>query len=72
MSDVEMRNKLFEIILEIDRLSVKKDYDGLRMLHYNNCNWLQSVGLSEDYYNYLFENEIKPSMLIDNQPTVNE
>ena len=70
MSDVEMRNKLFEIILEIDRLSVKKDYDGLRILHYSNCNWLQSVGLNEDYYNYLFENEIKPSMLIDSQPTV--
>lgn len=67
MSDVEMRNKLFEIILEIDRLSMKKDYSGLIMLHYNNCNWLQSVGLSEDYYDYLFENEIKPSMLKKNQ-----
>lgn len=53
-----IKNKLFETILEVDKLSVKKDYGGLRKLHYKNCDWLKAVGLGEEYYKYLFENEI--------------
>ena len=51
-----IKKRLFELIYRIDELSVHDDSETeLRILHYNNCDWLKSHDLSEEYYNYVIE-----------------
>ena len=59
-----LEQKLFELMLAIDVLSVKKDYAGLRNKHFEDMNWINEHGMDEDYYNYLFTHYIKPGKLI--------
>lgn len=62
-----LEQKLFELMLAIDVLSVKKDYAGLRNKHFKDMNWINEHGMDEDYYNYLFTHYIKPGKLIQEE-----
>ena len=49
-----IKKKLFELIWEIDGFSANnKDATDLRVLHYQNCDWLGAHDLSEEYYEYM-------------------
>lgn len=66
-----LEQKLFELMLAIDVLSVKKDYKGLRIKHYKDMNWINEHGMDEDYYNYLFTHYIKPGKLVEGEENGN-
>ena len=51
----ELKQHLFELSNMLDVASVKKDYQALRLLHYQNQQWIKEHGLGEEYYNYFCE-----------------
>lgn len=67
MTNGDSVNVLFEQIYLIDKTSLmlergSKEYNAFRKIHYDNCKNIEAAGLSEEYYNYLFDHVIKPSM----------
>lgn len=54
MTEEELKHHLYELSLALDMYSAGKDYVALRRTHYNNIEWLQNKGLTEEYYNVLF------------------
>lgn len=63
------REKLFELILWTDEITValcrllpEEEYKEFRAKHYENMKFIAAAGLKEEYYNYMFEHYIKPSL----------
>lgn len=54
MSAEELKEHLYELSYALDSYSAGKDYVALRRTHYDNIEWLQKHGLTEEYYNVLF------------------
>lgn len=54
MNEEELKMHIYELSLALDMYSAGKDYINLRKTHYNNLEWLQQKGLTEEYYNVLF------------------
>ena len=51
-----IKKRLFELIYRIDEFTAgEKDETDLRIVHYQNCDWLKSHDLSEEYYNYMMD-----------------
>lgn len=68
------QEKLFELILWTDtttvalrRLLPEEEYRKYRAKHYENMNFISATGLSDEYYDYMFEHHIKPSLEEQNQ-----
>lgn len=54
MSEEELKQHLYELSYALDNYSAGKDYVALRRTHYDNIEWLQKHGLTEEYYEVLF------------------
>ena len=54
MSEEELKQHLYELSVALDYYSAGKDYVALRKTHYDNIEWLQKHGLTEEYYGVLF------------------
>lgn len=54
MTNEELKEHLFELSYALDNYSAGKDYVALRRTHYDNIEWLQKHGLTDEYYNVLF------------------
>ncbi len=54
MSDEELKQHIYELSYALDNYSAGKDYVALRRTHYDNIEWLQKHGLTEEYYKVLF------------------
>lgn len=48
----ELKAHIFKLSFALDIQSAGKDYDGLRITHYNNQRWIHDNGLQEEYYKY--------------------
>lgn len=53
-----LKSKLFELIQEIDKCSITKDYGELRKKHYENMDWVKENGYMGEYYE-VFSNAIR-------------
>lgn len=56
MTEEELKDHIYELSEALDRYSAGKDYVALRRVHYENIEWLQKNGLTNEYYNVLFAN----------------
>lgn len=63
------QEKLFELILWTDTTTValsrilpEEVYKKYRSKHYENMNFISAAGLSEEYYRYMYEHHIRPSL----------
>lgn len=54
MTEEELKDHIYELSIALDTYSAGKDYVALRRTHYNNIEWLQEHGLTNEYYNVLF------------------
>ena len=54
MTIKELKKHLYELSYALDNYSAGKDYVALRRTHYDNIEWLQKHGLTDEYYNVLF------------------
>ncbi len=54
MTDTELKQHLYELSYALDAYSAGKDYVALRRTHYDNIEWLQKHGLTDEYYEVLF------------------
>ena len=54
MSEEEIKQHLYELSYALDNYSAAKDYVALRRAHYDNIEWLQQHGFTEEYYEVLF------------------
>ena len=54
MTEAELKQHLYELSYALDNYSAGKDYVMLRRTHYDNIEWLQKHGLTEEYYEVLF------------------
>lgn len=54
MTGEELKQHIYELSYALDTHSAGKDYIALRRTHYNNIEWLQKNGLTEEYYGVLF------------------
>lgn len=52
--DVLMQH-YFELSLALDKFSVRKDYEALRILHYANIEWMKEHNLAQGYYKTFYE-----------------
>lgn len=58
--ELKLKQRLFKIIYELDKGRIRKDYDALALLHYDNIFWLYDNSLIREYLNYFsdrFESE---------------
>ena len=54
-----LKEHLFELSYELDIGTINKDYKSLRLLHYDNQEWLKSHELGDEYYSYFFDKHIR-------------
>ena len=54
MTEEELKKHLYELSLALDKYSAGKDYVALRRTHYDNLEWIQNHGLTDEYYKVLF------------------
>jgi len=54
ITERELKDHIYELSEALDRYSAGKDYVALRRTHYENIEWLQKNGLTNEYYNVLF------------------
>ena len=54
MTEEVLKQHLYELSYALDNYSAGKDYMALRRTHYDNIEWLQKHGLTDEYYNVLF------------------
>lgn len=58
MTEEVLKQHLYELSYALDSQSAGKDFIALRRTHYDNIEWLQKHGLTDEYYEVLF-NHIK-------------
>lgn len=55
MTEKELKQHIYELSFALDNFSAGKDYTALRRTHYDNIAWIHRNGLTEEYYNVLFD-----------------
>lgn len=55
VSKEELLNHIFELSSALDWYSAGKDYIALRRIHYNNIEWIHRHGLTDKYYQVMFQ-----------------